>query len=267
MTFLTFTITALEPVVAFSLGPLQVHWYGLAYLAAFLIGWWAAIRLGKQHPRGFVQKDFDDLLPWMLGGVILGGRMGYILFYNWERFSQHPIEIFYIWEGGMSFHGGLIGSILAIYLYARRHKLNFLMLTDVMALVTPIGLFLGRIANFVNGELYGRVTDVTWGVVFKSGGPYPRHPSQLYEAALEGIVLFAVLHLMNRREAVRAHAGHISGFFLILYGLSRIIVEFFREPDVQIGYLMTYFTQGQLLSLPLLLLGTYLYFHAYRKKA
>lgn len=267
MSFFNVTITALEPVVAFSLGPLDVHWYGLAYLVTFLIGWWAAIRFGRQKPRTMERKDFDDLLPWMLGGVILGGRIGYVFFYNFAHFKNNWLEIFYTWEGGMSFHGGLIGAILAIYIFARRNKINFLMLTDVMALVTPIGLFLGRIANFVNGELYGRVTDVSWGVIFRSGGPYPRHPSQLYEAALEGLLLAGVLHFMNRYESVRAKPGLISAFFLIIYALSRLVVEFFREPDEQIGYLATYFTQGQLLSIPVLLLGLYMWCHANRKKA
>lgn len=267
MNLLNFTITSLEPVVAFSIGPVHVHWYGLAYLTAFLVGWWLAVRLGAQSPRHLGRKVFDDLLPWMLGGVILGGRLGYVFFYNWERFSQNPIEILYTWEGGMAFHGGLFGCIMAILIYARRNKLSFLMLTDVMALVTPIGLFLGRIANFVNGELYGRLTDQPWGVVFRSGGPYPRHPSQLYEAALEGLVLFAVLNLMNRRESIRARLGMIGASFMMGYGLCRFSVEFFREPDIQIGYIMTYFTKGQLLSLPVIGVGAIVYYYVQRQKA
>jgi phosphatidylglycerol:prolipoprotein diacylglycerol transferase len=267
MSFFTFTITATEPVIAFSLGPIDVRWYGLAYLATFIIGWRLAIRLGAQTPRTIQRQDFDDLVPWMLGGVILGGRLGYVFFYNFPYYSQHLAEIFYTWEGGMAFHGGLLGAITALFIFAKRRGIPFFMLTDVIAIVTPIGLFLGRIANFANGELFGRTTESPLGVVFANGGPYPRHPSQLYEAVLEGLLLGGLLLLANRKPEIRARPGVISALFLVGYGLARLSVEFFREPDVQIGYVFEIFTQGQLLSVPIVLAGLGIYIYAKRQKA
>jgi len=189
---------------------------------------------------------------------VLGGRVGYVLFYNFHVYAQDPFAILRVWEGGMSFHGGLIGVILAMAMFSYSRKLNFLAISDAVAVATPIGLFLGRLANFVNAELYGRVTDVPWAFVFPRAGPMPRHPSQLYEAALEGLVLFVVLWLLGRSEKIRNRHGALAGVFLIGYPLSRIIVESVREPDVQIGYLIGGTTMGQWLSVPFLLVGLYL---------
>jgi phosphatidylglycerol:prolipoprotein diacylglycerol transferase len=187
-------------------------------------------------------------------GIILGGRVGYVLFYNPGYFLEHPLEIFQLWNGGMSFHGGFLGVVLAVALFARQRHISFLSLSDITCAVAPIGLFLGRIANFINGELWGRGTDVPWAMVFPGAGPFPRHPSQLYEATLEGLVLFVILALLVRGGALR-RPGMITGSFMLLYGIARFICEFFREPDIQVGYLWGGMTMGMLLSLPLMLVG------------
>ncbi len=242
--------------IAFSLGPLQIRWYALAYLAGFVLGWQYALKLVRHDPgRRPNAEDIDEILPWLVLGVILGGRLGYVLFYNLEYYLENPLHIPFVWEGGMSFHGGFLGVVVAIMAYARRHKFQVLALSDVISSVVPIGLFFGRIANFINGELFGRVTEVSWGVVFPQGGSLPRHPSQLYEAFLEGICLFIALFIAGRYPGVRQRPGTLSGIFLVGYGLSRFIVEFFREPDAQIGYLLGVFSMGQLLSFPMILLG------------
>jgi phosphatidylglycerol:prolipoprotein diacylglycerol transferase len=248
---------AIDPVLI-EIGPLAIRWYALAYIVGLLLGWAYVRAFVAKPPKAMSARDVDDLLVWATLGVILGGRIGYVLFYNFDVYSHDPLAIFRVWEGGMAFHGGLCGVILALWLFARSRHLSFFAVGDAVAVATPIGLFLGRLANFVNGELFGRVTDVPWAFVFPRGGPLPRHPSQLYEAFLEGVVLFVVLWLLSRNERIRAKPGVLGGVFLIGYALSRIIVEFVREPDVQVGFLIGGATMGQLLSLPILVAGLYL---------
>ena len=247
-----------DPVLV-HIGPLAIRWYALAYIFGILIGWVYARAIirkdrlwGGPAPMSLVQ--FDDFLLWVTLGIILGGRIGYVLFYNLPHFAAHPLEIFQLWNGGMSFHGGFTGCVVAVVLFARSRGIPILSLGDVTCAVAPIGLFLGRIANFINGELWGRPTDVPWAMVFPGGGPLPRHPSQLYEATLEGLVLLAVLALLIRLGALK-RPGTIIGCFAAGYAIARMICEFFREPDVQLGFLWGGATMGQLLSLPLFLAG------------
>ncbi len=247
--------------VALSLGPIEIRWYALAYLAGFLLGWrYILYLIGLDEKRADKEKlvsklAIDDFLPWAILGVILGGRIGYVLFYQPGMLRYDVLEIFKVWHGGMSFHGGALGMIAAMAIYAFAKKLPLLRLTDLVCCAVPIGLFFGRIANFINGELFGREGNAPWTMVFPGGGAFPRHPSQLYEAALEGLVLFVVLLLMAHREKIRSRPGILSGVFLIGYGLSRIIVEFFREPDIQIGYIAGFMTMGQILSVPMIIGG------------
>ena len=254
--------------VAFSLGPLLIRWYALAYLAGFMGGWfyggWLADR---DHDRRPNREDIDNILPWMVFGVILGGRIGYVLFYNFPEYAANPMSIFKVWEGGMSFHGGLAGVTLAILIFCRRYKINPLAMGDIVATVAPIGLFFGRIANFINGELFGRITTVPWAVSFPAGGGLPRHPSQLYEAFLEGIVLFIVLFFMSRNAKIRRMHGVLFGTLLIGYGLSRFVVEFVREPDPQLGLFAEYFSMGQILCLPMIIAGAMVIQFARKKDA
>ena len=249
---------AFDPVLV-SVGPFAIRWYALAYIVGIVLGWVYARKIlrtekfwGGPAPISVVQ--FDDFVLWVTLGIILGGRTGYVLFYNLPHFIAHPLEIFQLWQGGMSFHGGFLGCVAAVLLFGWRNKVPVLSLGDVTCAVGTIGLLLGRLANFINGELWGRVTDVPWAMVFPTGGPLPRHPSQLYEAALEGILLFAVLTLMIRRGAL-LRPGLIVGAFAILYGLARIFSEFFREPDPQLGFLWGGLTMGMLLSLPMIAAG------------
>lgn len=252
--------------VALAIGPLEIRWYALAYLAGFLLGWKYVLHLaGLDKDKAVLRKeDIDDFLPWMILGVILGGRIGYVLFYQFGLYMSDPLEVFKIWHGGMSFHGGATGAIVAMILYALKRKIPLLHLTDLVTCAVPIGLFFGRIANFINGELYGRITEAPWGMIFPGSDGFPRHPSQLYEAALEGLVLAGVLALFAHKDAIRARYGTLSGIFLAGYALARMSVEFFREPDVQIGYIMGSFTMGQLLCVPMLLGGLFLIFYAPR---
>ncbi len=249
---------AIDPVLI-SIGPLAVRWYALAYIVGIIAGWFYA-RVIVASPRlwggpaPLTVIDFDDFVIWITLGIILGGRTGYILFYNLPHFTSHPIEILELWNGGMSFHGGLIGCIVAVVLYARRRGIPMLSLGDVITAVAPIGLFLGRIANFINGELWGRPTDVPWAMVFPNGGPIPRHPSQLYEATLEGLVLFVILGVLVRAGALK-RPGLVTGAFALGYGVARIICELFREPDAQLGFLWGGLTMGMLLCIPLILAG------------
>ena len=207
-------------------------------------------------------QKIDDFLIWATLGVILGGRVGYVFFYNFTFFLENPEKIFLIWEGGMSFHGGFLGVVIAALLFCRKHKIKFLKLSDLLACVAPIGLFFGRMANFINAELFGRVTHVPWGIVFPTGGPVPRHPSQLYEAGLEGLLLFLVINMAARNSALRNRYGFLTGIFLCGYATSRIFVELFREPDAHIGFLLFELTLGQLLSLPMLAIGVYMILRA-----
>jgi phosphatidylglycerol:prolipoprotein diacylglycerol transferase len=247
----------IDPVL-FELGPVVIRWYSLAYIAGLLLGFWYMARLATFPPAVITDQQIWDFMVWAILGVILGGRLGYVIFYKPEFFIDNPGEILAVWRGGMSFHGGFLGVVIGGLLFARKHKIPALGLADLCACVAPIGLGLGRIANFINGELYGRITDVPWAMVFPRGGPMPRHPSQLYEAALEGLVLVVVLHLVWRREALRQRIGLLTGVFLAGYGLFRIIAEFYRQPDVHLGFLSFGTTMGQWLSLPMLLAGLFL---------
>ena len=239
--------------VAIAIGPLKMRWYAIAYITGLLLGWYYTRRLTRRPPALLSERAIDDFLLWATLGVILGGRLGYILFYQPGYYLENPLEIVFIWRGGMSFHGGLLGVVLAIVLFARNTKVPVFALSDLVAAAAPIGLFFGRIANFVNAELYGRTTDLPWGVLFP-GEPLPRHPSQLYEAALEGLLLFLVLFVLVRRGGLE-RLGLATGVFLIGYGLSRAAVELVREPDAHLGLLLGGATMGQLLSLPMLLFG------------
>jgi phosphatidylglycerol---prolipoprotein diacylglyceryl transferase len=249
------TYPDIDPI-AFSVGPAKVHWYGLMYLVGF-VGAWALCRLRARQPWSVVSAEqVDDMIFYLALGVILGGRIGSTLFYYPTQFLANPLMIFKIWEGGMSFHGGMLGVFFAAWLYARKHKLHFIQLTDFFAPAVPLGLGAGRIGNFINGELWGKVSDVPWAMVFPNAGPLPRHPSMLYEAVLEGLVLLVILWL----AAVRPQrTGFVSGLFMISYGLFRFLIEFVRNPDVQIGYLaFGWLTMGQVLSFPMILVGVYL---------
>ena len=251
----------IDPVI-FQIGPLAVHWYGLAYVAGILIGWYYARRLvqntalWRNGEPAATLAQLDDFLLWAAGGIVLGGRIGYILFYDLGSVLENPIRALEIWNGGMSFHGGFIGTTLAMIIFSRRNRIAIWSLFDIVAAVVPIGLFFGRIANFVNGELWGRLSSAPWAMVFPTGGPFARHPSQLYEAALEGLVLLAVIAwFIYRRHALKS-PGLVTGIFVLGYAASRIFVEFFREPDAQIGYLAGgWLTMGMLLSLPMALVG------------
>jgi len=243
--------------VAVRLGPIAVRWYALAYIAGIYLGWRHVRKISLKAPKAMSEQQADDIVIWCTLGIVLGGRLGYVLFYQPDYFLFHPLEIIELWHGGMSFHGGLLGVIAALVLFARHHRLSFLMVGDAVVCGVPLGLFFGRIANFINGELFGRPSDAPWAMIFPRGGPMPRHPSQLYEALLEGVVLFLVLYLLRQR-GYRQRPGVIAGAFLIGYGIARIIAECFREPDAFRGYLAFGTTEGQLLSIPLILFGAWL---------
>lgn len=257
--------------IAFSIGPIAVHWYGLAYVAGILLGWFYARRLVTRAdlwPRDtppMTVAQLDDFLVWAALGVILGGRIGYILFYDFAAIADNPLRAFEIWNGGMSFHGGFTGTAIAMFLFARKNKIVLWSLFDIVAAVVPIGLFFGRIANFVNGELWGRLSGAPWAFVFPNAGPFARHPSQLYEAALEGIVLLGLLAVAVYAFKALKRPGFVTGMFVAGYAISRIFVEFFREPDAQLGYLFGgWLTMGMLLSLPMLALGIWAMLRARR---
>ncbi|MFL9502144.1 prolipoprotein diacylglyceryl transferase [Rhodopseudomonas palustris] len=260
MPFFAVAFPVFDPV-AVAIGPFAIRWYALAYIAGIVIGWlYARMLLQRQRlwggPSPISLEAFDDFILWITIGIILGGRTGYVLFYNLDFFIRHPAEIFELWKGGMSFHGGFMGCVLAVVLFGWKRKVPILSLGDITCAVGPIGLFLGRIANFINGELWGRPADasVPWAMVFPNAGPLPRHPSQLYEAGLEGIGLFVILALMIRAGALK-RPGLIIGAFLTFYGLARITGEFFREPDPQLGFLWGGLTMGMLLSVPMVIVG------------
>jgi len=237
-----------------------VYWYGLMYLFGFASGWLVlSLRLKARSVPEFTQEQLGDIIFYTALGAIVGGRVGYMLFYDLPSLLAQPLLLLQPWKGGMSFHGGLLGVLIAQLTYAWKINKRFLELTDFIAPAVPLGLFFGRIGNFINGELWGRVTSVPWSMVFPEGGPLPRHPSQIYEAIFEGIVLFIILWLYSRKKKPM---GAVSGMFALCYGLFRIIIESVREPDVQIGYIVGYFTEGQLLSLPLVLIGLWLIFNA-----
>jgi len=279
----------LDPVII-SLGPLAIRWYAVAYIAGVFLGWWllqALNRRGAQQsgmPALLNEKALDDITLYAILGIIIGGRLGYVLFYQPEAFlwnshnllgldlPETPQNEFMregwlgipaMWNGGMSFHGGFLGMLGAMWLFVRRFRIPYLALMDLIAVCAPIGLFFGRMANFINGELWGRMTEVPWAMIFPTGGPVPRHPSQLYEAAMEGIALFAILLLLAVHTRIRHYRGALSGLFLLGYGAARTIAEQFREPDEHLGELWGLLTMGQLLSAPMLLLGLFLVWRAF----
>lgn len=252
---------AIDPVIV-EIGPVAIRWYGLGYVVGILFGWWysrrlaATPRLWANNEPAMTPLDIDDFLIWAAVGIVLGGRVGYVLFYDLPRYLAEPLAIFSVWEGGMSFHGGLLGVTFAMILFARKRGINTWSLFDVIAAGVPVGLGLVRCANFINSELWGRTSDVPWAVIFPDGGPLPRHPSQLYEALLEGAVLFAVLAWLVWARGRLGTPKFVGGAFIAGYGLARIFVEFFREPDAHIGYLAGgWLTMGMVLSLPMVLAG------------
>jgi len=242
----------IDPVLI-HIGPLAVRWYGLMYLLGFVAAFFIISRLAPRRQLPLDKDAVSDLLFYIVLGVILGGRCGYVLFYNFAYFLGHPLQIFAVWQGGMSFHGGLTGVVVATLIYCRRHAIAILPLADILAIAATIGLGLGRIGNFINGELWGRVTTLPWGVVFPAAGPQARHPSQLYEALIEGPIIFILLYWLFAR---RVRSGTVFFMFLIFYGVGRFIIEFFREPDQQIGFLWGGATMGQILCLTMILLGS-----------
>jgi len=250
----------------FSIGPFAVRWYALAYIAGLVIGWQIMRRVCTQPPKVLSPEKIDDFLLWAALGVILGGRIGYVLFYKPSFFFENPGQIVMLWEGGMSFHGGLLGVITAILAFSFKNHISPFLLSDLVALVTPIGLFFGRIANFINGELWGRPTDVPWAMIFPRGGPLPRHPSQLYQATFEGILLFSLVLVVWRFTDGRRRPGLITGTFCMGYAVARIVGEIFREPDSFLGFILgsDWLTMGMLLSLPVLAFGAWLVIRAYR---
>ena len=251
--------------IAVELGPLVIRWYSLAYVVGILLGWRYVLRQAQRPPELVGRIDIDDFILWATFGIILGGRLGYVIFYKPGFFFANPAEIFAVWKGGMSFHGGALGMMLAVALFAWKRRIPVLAMGDLICAAAPIGLFLGRIANFINGELFGRVSDVPWAMVFPRGGPMPRHPSQLYEAALEGLVLFVILYVAIRHYKALEKPGIVSGLFFIGYAVARATVELVREPDAHLSFIFAGATMGQLLSLPLLLLGGYLIYRACRR--
>jgi phosphatidylglycerol:prolipoprotein diacylglycerol transferase len=249
----------LDPIL-FEIGPFALRWYSLAYLAGILIGWWYLMKLIDRPGAPMARRHVDDLVFYATLGIILGGRLGYVLFYKPVYYLSNPLEIPQLWDGGMSLHGGVLGTTAAILWLARKHKLDWLRIHDYVACCAPFGLFFGRIANFVNAELWGRTTDASWGIVFPNAGPLPRHPSQLYEAGLEGLLLFAVLWWLFWKTDARYQPGKLVGTFLLVYGLSRFAVEFFREPDSHLTWLaqQSGLSMGQWLTVPMILGGAWL---------
>lgn len=261
---LTLPYPEIDPVLL-QLGPLAIRWYALAYIAGLVLGWQVMRRVCAQPPKVLSPLKIDDFLLWAAIGVILGGRLGYVLFYKPGFYLANPLAMLTLWEGGMSFHGGLLGVIAAILLFALRNKTNPFMLSDLVAIVAPMGLFFGRLANFINGELWGRASDVPWAMVFPRGGPMPRHPSQLYQAFFEGVLLTIAVVAVWRLTDGRHRPGLLTGVFCFGYGLARIVGELFREPDAHLGYLWGPLTMGMLLSIPLLAFGAWLIRRAYRQ--
>ncbi len=250
----------IDPVI-FEIGPFALRWYSLAYIVGLIVGWKymlrliAAPRLWAHNTPPAKEQELDDFLLWLTLGVILGGRLGYVLFYDIGFYLANPSAVLAVWQGGMSFHGGMVGVLCVTLIFARARKISILSLGDMISITAPFGLLLGRGANFINSELWGRVTDAPWGVIFPNGGPLPRHPSQLYEAALEGLVLLIVLNLLAWKFRALSRPGLLTGLFLIGYGSARIVIELVREPDAHIGFLFGSITMGQILSLPMMIVG------------
>ena len=249
-----------DPVLI-DLGLFQIRWYSIAYILGIIIGWVYAtkiIKLTTINKYNFEQiktSQFDDLVIYLIIGIILGGRLGYVIFYNFEYYSQNFFEIFKLWRGGMSFHGGLLGIIVSIIFFSKKTKTNFFKFADIVSCVAPIGLFLGRIANFINGELYGKISTLPWAIIFPNGGSVARHPSQIYEAILEGIILFILINYLALKKQLLFKTGYISGLFLVSYSILRILSEIFREPDIHLGLFFNYFSLGTLLSMATLVIG------------
>ncbi|MCP4382067.1 MAG: prolipoprotein diacylglyceryl transferase [Hyphomicrobiales bacterium] len=269
MPVLALPFPTIDPIL-FEIGPFALRWYALAYIAGIFLGWWYAKRL-VANPRlwgpaasPMKPADIDDFVVWATLGIILGGRIGYVLFYDLPRFVDDPMAIFALWQGGMSFHGGFLGTVLAMVLFARRRGIPTWSLIDVISPSVTFGLLLGRLANFVNGELFGRVTDVPWAFVFPDTGGLPRHPSQLYEAGLQGLGLFVMLRILTHRYLKLRSPGFVAGAFTAGYGVARTVVEFFREPDFHIGYLAGGLTMGMALSVPMIVAGVALMIWASR---
>jgi phosphatidylglycerol---prolipoprotein diacylglyceryl transferase len=257
-----------DPVLI-QVGPLAIRWYALAYITALVVGWRLVRRLATRSPAVATPLQVDDFLTWATLGVVIGGRLGYVLFYQPGRFLAHPLEILQVWTGGMSFHGGMLGVAVAIAWYCRREHIPILGFADRISVVAPMGLGLGRIANFINGELWGREAPdwLPWAMIFPGGGPVPRHPSQIYQALMEGLILFIITWTLSRRESVRARFGMITGVFLAGYAIARSVGELFRQPDAFLGFLIAGATMGQLLSLPMLVAGIFLIVRSRRTAA
>lgn len=254
----------IDPVL-FQIGPVAIRWYSLSYLAGVMLGWWYLLKLDNRIPPLMNQKMRDDIMLWAILGIVLGGRLGYVLFYNLPYYLENPLDAFKVWQGGMSFHGGMVGLITAFYVMCRRAHASYWQLMDQVACVAPIGLCLGRIANFINSELYGRASDVPWAMIFpRDELGIPRHPSQLYQAALEGLSLFIILNLAFHFTSIRKYRGATSGLFLIGYAFFRSLAEIFREPDVQLGFIVGQVTMGQILCIPMALAGIALILYARR---
>jgi phosphatidylglycerol:prolipoprotein diacylglycerol transferase len=252
-----------DPVLI-QIGPLAIRWYALAYICSLVLGWRIMRRLVLRSPAVATMEQTDDFLTWATLGVVLGGRLGYVLFYQPDLYLAHPLAALQVWQGGMSFHGGALGVIVALVLYCRKHAIPLLGFADRIAVVVPIGLGLGRVANFINGELWGRPAPdwLPWAMIFPNAGPVPRHPSQIYQALMEGLTLFIILWLLARRESIRARFGLLTGVFLAGYAIARSIGELFRQPDPFLGFLFEGATMGQLLSLPMLIAGIWLILRA-----
>ena len=255
---------SIDPVIV-SFGVIQIRWYGIAYVLGFLLGIYLIKQINQGYQKRLKNKQIDDFFIWSVIGVILGGRIGYVLFYQTATILTDSINILFIWKGGMSFHGGLIGIIISIFLFNKKYSIGFFQLSDLVSSVAPVGLFFGRLANFINVELYGRVTDFPLAIIYPSIDRAPRHPSQLYEAFFEGVVLFIILRHCNKKNYSQNNFGFITSLFLILYGIFRFFIEFLREPDAHIGLIFNSITMGQLLSVPLVIIGVRIYLKTHSK--
>lgn len=239
------------------IGPFSVRWYGMMYLIGFVFSYLLVRYQVKERKLPISRVIIDSLYSYLIIGLLVGARLGYVVFYNLPLYIEKPLEIFAVWHGGMSFHGGLIGCILSIFIFSRRYRIDFWQLSDLLVVTAPLGLGLGRIGNFINGELYGRVTDVPWAMIFPEGGPLPRHPSQLYEFFLEGLSLFLILWFLRKKVSKK---GYLSATFLLFYGIFRFTVEFFREPDPQVGYILGFITMGQILSTIMIVVALFIFY-------